>query len=86
MKAKVLGFVVAESKKGTIGTSLSLETEFDEYRQETAEKCEGNDCIREYIRGDYSRLLAVGQTVDLVYGKGFQDKAVLREVIPIEEA
>lgn len=85
MKAKVLGFTVTESKNGTVGTGISVEVEFDTYRQETAIKCTGNDCIQEYIRGDYSAILKVGQTVELVYGKGYKGLAVLREIIPVSE-
>ena len=82
---RILGYAVTESKNGTVGTTIALETEFDSYRQETAIKCVGNDCVQEYIRGDYSSMLKVGQLVNLVYGKGYQGKAVLQEIIPINE-
>lgn len=80
---RILGYAVTESKKGTVGTTVALETEFDDYRRENAIKCVGNDCVQEYIRGDYSSILEVGQEVNLVYGRGFEGKAVLQKIIPI---
>lgn len=84
MRAKVLGWAVSESRNKTIGTCIALEIEFDDYRQQTALKCAGHDCTQEYIRGDYSSILEVGRTVQLVYGKGFQGKAVLQEIVPLD--
>lgn len=85
MLAKILGLAVVESKKGTYGTILSLEIPFDDYRQETAKYCSGMDCVQEYIRGDLSSQINVGQEVTLIYGRGYEGKAVLREVIPANE-
>lgn len=85
MKAKVIGFSVSKSKREVIGTTAFLEVEHDNYRKETALKCVGNACIQEYIRGDYSDVLQPQSIVELVYGKGYQDKAVLEEIIPRSE-
>lgn len=86
MKAKILGFIVSETKSGNVGTTLYLETEHDQYRRENARKCIGNACCSEYIRGDYSGTLEVGQEVILVYGKGYEGRAVLVNIIPADEA
>lgn len=86
MKARILGFIVSETKTGNVGTTLYVEIEHDTYRRENARKCSGNACCSEYIRGDYSANLTVGQEVILVYGKGYEGKAVLVNVIPADEA
>lgn len=78
----ILGYIVAETKKGNVGTTIFYEMEHDEYRQDTAIKCEGMACDTEYIAGDFSTKLKVGDSVSLVYGKGFQGKAVLRDIVP----
>ncbi|MEG0107803.1 MAG: hypothetical protein RR705_02995 [Lachnospiraceae bacterium] len=83
MKAKVLGCIVSRSKQGNEGTTLFVEIAHDTYRAENAIKAVGFACEQEYIRGDYSGVLKVGTTVNLIYGKGFEGKAVLTEIIPI---
>lgn len=83
MKATLLGYIVAESKKGTVGTTIYFTTEHDEYRRENALKCSGTACESDYIREDYSSVLTVGQEYSLVYGKGYEGKAVLQEIIPV---
>lgn len=85
MKAKIIGYIVAETKSHNIGTTIYLETKHDEYKEENAKKIAGNACDTEYIRGDYSGVLKVGQTVELVYGKGYESKAILREIVPVNE-
>lgn len=85
MKVKVLGYILAESKKGTVGTTGYFEVEHDTYKAENSLKAVGNACESEYIRGDYSSVLKVGQTVELIYGKGYEGKAVLREIVPVNE-
>lgn len=85
MQYVLVGMLVRKSAKGNIGTTIIATTEFDSYQQESSLVCEGNDCVREYISGDYSSTLEVGQKIKLVYGRGYQDKAVLREIIPVEE-
>jgi len=84
MKVKIVGYVVSQSKQGNIGTTLYFECEHDDYRRENALKCDGNSCGSEYIRGDYSDVLTVGGLVNLIYGKGYEGKAVLREIVEIE--
>lgn len=85
MKAKVIGYILAETKKGAVGTNLYVEVPHDTYKAENAMKAVGNACESEYIRGDYSSILKVGQTVELIYGKGYEGKAVLREIVPVSE-
>ena len=80
MEYQVIGLIVAETKKGNIGTTLYLAHEHDEYRQQNAKVCVGNACTSEYIRGDFSSKVTVGDVVTLSYTKGFQDKAVLSDI------
>ena len=80
---KILGYLVTESKSGSIGTNVYLQTDHDNYRRENAIKCEGFTCTEEYLRGDWSDKLKVGQAVNLIYGKGFQGKAVATDIVPI---
>lgn len=81
----LVGMRVAKTQKGTIGTTIVAEMEFDPYLQESSIVCKGTDCVREYIAEDYSSVLEIGQKIKLIYGRGFKDKAVLREIIPVEE-
>lgn len=83
MRVTLLGYIVAESKKGTIGTTIYFTTEHDEYRRENALKCSGSACESEYIREDCSSILTVGQEYALVYGKGYEGRAVLQDIIPV---
>ena len=84
MANKIVGLVVSTSKKGTTGTTLHLTGEHDAYQRENANKCEGVAVTTEYIRGDYSNL-KLGQSVNLIYNKGFEDKAILAEIIPVAD-
>ena len=36
MKARILGFIVSETKTGNVGTTLYVEIEHDTYRRENA--------------------------------------------------
>lgn len=85
MKQKILGFVVSETAKGNIGTTIYFETEHDEYRKNNSRKCEGVACRSEYVNGDQSDKLKVGQYVTFVYVPGYQGKAVVQDIIPCEE-
>jgi hypothetical protein len=80
---KVLGFVVSESKSGSVGTNVYLQSDHDNYRKENAIKCEGYTCTEEYLRGDWSSKLQLGQSVNIIYGKGFQGKAVATDIVSI---
>jgi len=84
MSTKILGYVVAETKTGNIGTTVYTQKEHDDYRKNNAKKCEGFSCREEYLGGDWSDKLKVGQNVNLVYGVGYQGKAVVKDIIPIE--
>ena len=47
MRTKIIGYIVSESKKGTIGTTIYFECDHDDYRRENALKCVGNSCASE---------------------------------------
>lgn len=79
MKAKILGIVTEERDvKGTRQrtTSLYLELDHEQWRQERALRLEGKRCLMEWTRLDCSGL-HIGDTVDLFYEPGFQNKATL---------
>jgi len=78
--ATLIGYSVTESKKtGSIGTTLWFADEFDDYRKESSKKSDGQLCLEEYIKGDWSHLV-VGEDYTLEYGKGFEGKAVLKGI------
>lgn len=39
LEVTIIGFIVSETKKGNVGTTIFYELEHDEYRQDTAIKC-----------------------------------------------
>jgi hypothetical protein len=82
MNTKVLGYVVAETKTGKVGTAIYLQKEHDDYRKNNAKKCEGFSCREEYLSGDWSDRLKIGQSVQLIYDVGYQGKAIVRDIIP----
>lgn len=83
MKVEIIGIAVNKSKNGNVGTRIYATCPMDEYTKETALVCEGQACIDEYIRGDYSEQITIGEQVVLVYGKNFKGEAVLEELLPV---
>lgn len=83
-EVKIIGFIVAETKTKRIGTTLYYEVPHDEYREDNSIVCQGMACESDYISGDFSDILEVGKEYELVYGKGFQGKAVLSNIVPVE--
>ena len=76
----IIGMVVRETKKGNVGTTVYLTTEHEAYDRENSLKCLGESCRDEYLKGDLSIEFAVGDSVYLIYGKGFEGKAVLQSI------
>lgn len=76
----VVGITERKGKNGNIWTSLYLQGDFDTYAKENSERCEGVKTIVEQT-GATLPILHVGDTVQLLYTKGFEDKAVLGGVV-----
>lgn len=79
MRTRVVGIVTEEREsKGVkqLTTNLYLELEHEEWRKERALRLEGKRYVMEWTRLDCSGL-HVGDTVDLFYEPGFQNKATL---------
>lgn len=80
---EVIG-IITTAKDGATFTRLVLVSDFTDYQQANAERCDGMDATIEYTRMDCSSL-RVGDVVELYYSKGYQGKAVLSGFKKIEK-
>ncbi len=86
MKAKVIGVRVSENAETkVISSNLFVMIPFSEWESNSAKECFGHKVASEYIRKDLSDIKP-NDEVDLVYEKGFQDKAVLTDVVVTKSA
>lgn len=70
---KVIGIVRGVSKETNKPYSvLHMVTDFDDWQ---LDKAEGNKVETVFLRGQYD--ISVGQEIDLVYGVGYQGKAIV---------
>ena len=83
-KWQVIGIVKRKSKTGATYTTLHLIGNHDKYSVDNAEVCQGNRVAYETTSAELPPV-NVGDTVELLYGKGFEDKAVLRSLIVVEK-
>lgn len=79
-KWQVIGIVKRKSKTGAIYTTLHLVGPHDKYSVENAEVCQGSRVIVETTAAELPPV-NIGDEVELLYAKGFEDKAVLRSLI-----
>lgn len=79
-KWNVIGVVKRKSKTGAIYTTLHLVGLFDDYTVKNAELCKGS-CVLIETTSHELPVINVGDEVELLYAKGFEDKAVLRSVL-----
>lgn len=79
-KWQVLGIVKRKSKTGAIYTTLHLIGNHDQYSVDNAEVCQGSRCLIETTAAELPPV-QIGDEVELLYAKGFEDKAVLRSLI-----
>lgn len=81
MEAKVVGIRETENPDTKqISTNLFLEgISFSDWESQNALICLGSKTTSEYYRGTVDAK--PGDIVELVYEKGFQDKAVLSKVL-----
>ena len=77
---QVLGIVKRKSKTGTVYTTLHLIGNHDQYSVDNAEVCQGSRCLIETTAAELPPV-QIGDEVELLYSKGFEDKAVLRSLI-----
>lgn len=80
---KVIGIKATKmtngKNEGRTGYTYYFEKDFSDYEKETS-VCQGNSVTQEFSYTDFG--VAVGDDVTPVYDKGFQDKAVLTNLIP----
>ena len=79
-KWTVIGIVKRKSKNGAVYTTLHLTGNHDKYSVDNAEVCQGQRCIVETTASELPPV-QIGDEVELLYTKGFEDKAVLRSLI-----
>lgn len=79
-KYVVVGIRKREDKNKNIWTTLFMTSEFDDYAKENSLSCLGQQTLVETTRYELPSL-QIGDEVELLYAKGFEDKAVLRSVI-----
>lgn len=79
-KWQVIGIVKRKSKTGATYTTLHLVGPHDKYSVENAEVCQGSRVIAETTSATLPPV-NIGDEVELLYAKGFEDKAVLRSLI-----
>lgn len=77
---QIVGIVKRKGKTGVVYTTLHLLGFHDDYTLKNAEVCEGNKVITEITAYDLPDV-TIGDKVELLYAKGFEDKAVLRSLI-----
>lgn len=67
--------------EGKTGYTYAFMKEYTDYEKETS-KCQGYDITHEFSYKDFG--VSVGEYVTPVYEKGYQDKAVLVNLIPFK--
>ena len=81
---QIIGIVVRKGKTGAKWTTLHLVGQHDKYSVENADVCQGSKVLTETTSAELPPV-SVGDTVELLYAKGFEDKAVLRSLIVTEK-
>lgn len=83
---KVIGIkatkMTSGKNEGKIGFTYYFEKEFSDYDKENS-TCFGNSVTSEFSYTDFG--VSVGDEVSPVYEKGFQDKAVLVNLVPFKD-
>lgn len=78
---QVIGIVKRKSKSSNaIYTTLYLIGNHTDYDVDNAEVCQGSRCIAETTSAQLPPV-TIGDTIELLYGKGFEGKAVLKGFI-----
>lgn len=81
---KVLGIkstkMTSGKNEGKMGITYFFEKDFSDYDMSTS-KCEGSTICQEFSYTDFG--VKVGDIVNPVYEKGYQDRAILVNLIPV---
>ena len=80
---EVLGILTTIGKEGKVFSTLYFATGFPEYRAEKAVRAEGVVVVKENTSLDVSSL-KVGDLVNLVYARGYEDKAKLVKILKVQ--
>lgn len=80
--AKLVGIKVTTRQDGNKGYVYHFVDTFSDYDKEHAE-CYGNQVFSEYSTKAFK--VNVGDEVDVIYAKGYQDKAVLMDILVVSE-
>lgn len=81
---QIIGIVKRKSKTGAIYTTLHMVGQHDKYSVDNAEVCQGSRVMTETTAHELPPV-QIGDEVELLYAKGFEDKAVLRSLIVTEK-
>ncbi len=76
--SEIIGIKQITTKTGKTGTEYSIAEEFSDYDKEHS-VCQGRKVITEYSSASFP--VNVGDEVTLIYGKGFQGRAQLVNII-----
>jgi len=83
LMAQLVGIKCITTQKGNKGFIYSFLDEYTDYDKENAQ-CVGKQSVSEYATKLFN--VDVGSEVNLVYGKGFQGKAQLINVLPVSQS
>ncbi len=81
-KKIILGVKAAKGKTGRVGYTYFYQEAFTDYESENCETVLGMRCGSEFSYKDFG--CKPGDEMTFVYEKGFQDKAVLADMIPVK--
>lgn len=81
--AKLLGIKEITTKAGNKGYNYYFSDDFSDYELEH-NACSGQSVVQEYSSKAFD--VKIGEECTLVYGRGFQDKAQLTNIVPFAPA
>ena len=80
MRGMLEGIITRTSKSGKIGSTLFIGgVEMDDYAKSADILCKGYMCQQVYVPKAIDAN--IGDSIELIYGVGFQGKAVVTDVI-----
>lgn len=81
---QVIGLVKRKSKTGATYTTVHLVGQHDKYSVDNAEVCQGSRVMAETTSYELPPV-NIGDEVELLYAKGFEDKAILRSLLVVQK-
>lgn len=81
-RAMIIGIKVITTKMGKTGYEYHFQTAFSDYDKEHSQ-CYGSQVITEYSPIAFN--VKVGDEVAIYYGKGYQGRAQLVDIVPLQE-